>query len=248
MKTGLACCVVSALAIGLTLAGHAGAMTEAEARETLDNALRYAAEQRYEEAVETFESVREANPGAIESIDGLRIAVVYAKLGDVDVHEDHIRWLIGQFPQPELATDADRAVKGYIVFSEADDPELLAYARELAVYATDAAGAVGEEEYMGFFNITRGIAEYRLGNYEEASEWVAKSAQDPSKYIRGLALVYYAMAEHQRGNVEEAADIFTRAEHVVAELPEPGTEEYLEEWTDTLFIQLAYDEAQELME
>lgn len=251
MKTIAKSFLASLLAVTLIPAGDALAqdapMTDAQARELLDQALDYAAEQQYEEAVETFETVREANPDAIESIDGLKIAVVYAVMGDVEAHEEHIRWLIQQFAQPRMPTDADRAVKGYIIFSLADDEELLAYARELAVYATDAAEALGEGEYLAWFDVTRGIAEYRLGNFEQASEWAARSTDDESEYIRGLALLYHAMAEYQRGNEDEAADIFEQAEQLVAELPEPGTEEYRTEWTDILVIQLAHEEARELM-
>ena len=223
------------------------ALTDAQAQALLADALRFAGEQRYDDAIATFEKVKAQRPEAIVSIQGFKMAVVYAKLGDREKFDAHSRWLIARYKDAELATDAERSVKGYLLFAGPHDPVLLAEAAGRTRYAVEAAAKAGEAELLPWFYLSHGMAEYRMKHYAEASTWLAKVADDETLYIRSLAQVFHAMAVHGQGQHAEALALLEKARATAATLPAPGTDEYAEEWTDTLSTQLAMGEAEALI-
>ena len=223
------------------------ALDDAQAQALLADALRFAAEQRYDDAIAAFEKVKAQLPGSIVSIQGFKMAVVYAKVGDREKFDAHNRWLIARYKDAELATDAERSVKGYLLFAGPHDPALLAEAVGRTSYAVEAAAKAGESELLPWFYLSHGMAEYRMKHYAEAATWLAKVVDDETLYIRSLAQVFHAMAVHRQGQHAEALALLEKARATAATLPAPGTEEYKEEWTDTLSTQLAMGEAEALI-
>ena len=213
-------------------------------RGVLDEVQRLSGLREYAAAIASFDMVREEAPGDIESIDGLKMAVVKAMAASREEHLEHSRWLLARFPDPELATDAERAVKGYVLVPWADDAELIAAAVERCRFAVDQATEAGESGFLPWFYGSYGMALYRAGEYEEAAEWLAKSGSDESPFISSLALAFHAMAEHRNGNAESARESLEAARALVAAFPEPGTEHYQEEWTDILMSTMALEEAE----
>ena len=215
--------------------------------DTVDNVMDLAAREQHEAAVTMFERIKEDQPETIESIHGHKVAVLYAHIGDPARHETHCRWLIERYRDAELPTDAERSVKGYVLAPSSDDPALLEHALERTRLATDYAEERGEGEYQLWFEGSRGMAAYRVGNYDEAVTHLEKATEAESLYISSLALPFLAMAEFARGNQERAEQVLEHARAEAARLPEPGSEEYLREWTDTLTTQLAMREAEEVI-
>ncbi|MBL7644835.1 MAG: hypothetical protein JNK74_01475 [Candidatus Hydrogenedentes bacterium] len=222
-------------------------LDEANAQALLADALRFAGEQRYPESIAAFEKVKAQRPEAIVSIQGLKMAVVYAQVGDVEKFDAHSRWLIARYKDAELATDAERSVKGYLLFAGPHDPALLAEALVRTRYAVEAAAKAGEAELLPWFYLSHGMAEYRMKNYAEAATWLAKVADDETLYIGSLAQAFHAMAVHGQGQHAEALALLEKARATATTLPAPGTEEYKEEWPDTLSTQLAMGEAEALI-
>jgi len=222
-------------------------LTDAKAQALLADALRFAGGQRYDEAIAAFETVKAQRPEAIVSIQGLKMAVVYATVGEMEKFDAHCRWLIERYQDAELATDAERSVKGYLLFSGPHDPALLAEAVGRTRFAVEAAAKAGEAELLPWFYLSHGMAEYRLKNYAEALTWLAKVVEDETLYIRSLAQAFHAMAAHGQGKRAEALALLEKARATSAALPAPGTEEYKEEWTDTLSTQLAMREAEAMI-
>lgn len=216
---------------------------EGVAPHPVDPALALAAEGRHAEAIAAFERVKVEQPESIASIHGLKIAVVHAELGDPVAHEAHCRWLMDRYRNPETSSDADRAVKGYLLLPAARDPELLAQALKLARFATDHAEASGEADLLSWFQITRGLAEYRTGGFAEAEKWTAKATNDESPYIRSLALACHAMAAHRAGMPDAARASLAAARALVDAMPKLGTATYAKEWTDTLVAKMTLAEA-----
>lgn len=222
-------------------------LDDAQAQALLADALRFAGEQRYPESIAAFEKVKAQRPEAIVSIQGLKMAVVYATVGDVATFDAHSRWLIARYQDAELATDAERSVKGYLLFAGPHDPALLAEALVRTRYAVEAAAKAGEAALLPWFYLSHGMAECRMKNYAEAATWLAKVADNETLYIRSLAQAFHAMAIHGQGQRAESLALLEKARATAAELPAPGTEEYKEEWTDTLSTQLAMREAEGLI-
>lgn len=223
------------------------ALTDAQAEALLADALRFAGEQRYDDTIAAFEKVKAQRPEAIVSIQGFKMAVVYAQVGDRERFDAHSRWLIARYKDAELATDAERSVKGYLLFAGPHDPALLAEAAGRTRYAVEAAAKAGEAELLPWFYLSHGMAEYRMKHYAEAATWLAKVVDDETLYIRSLAQVFHSMAVHEQGKRAEALALLEKARTTAATLPASGTEEYQEEWTDTLSTQLAMGEAEALI-
>jgi tetratricopeptide (TPR) repeat protein len=224
--------------------GRVDALTDAEARAALDEVQRLAGEQAYTEARLTFAVVKSNRPEAIEAIDGLKMAVVMAIVGNEAALLTHSRWLLDRYAGSMAATDAERSVKGYLVYPGEKDPELLARAVERARFAVEQAVAAGDSELLPWFHVSLGIAEFRAGDYAAAAKWLCKGTDNETLYIRGLALPFAAMTARALGNPAEAEELLNRARETAAELPEPGTGEYIEEWTDTEVIKMAMAEAE----
>lgn len=225
--------------------GHIVAGADAQA--LLAEALRAAGEQRHGDAIEIFERVKAERPEAIAAIHGLKFAVVLYTMGEAERFDAHCRWLIARYRNADTATDAERSVKGYLLFPGPHDPALLAHADKMTAFALESSLEAGDAELLPWFYVSRGMAQYRMGNFEEAVESLARSADDKSLYIRSLAQAFYAMAEHGRGNDARALALLEKARATRAELPAPGTDEYNEEWTDTLMAHLAMREAEEVI-
>lgn len=222
-------------------------LDDTQAQALLADALRFAGEQRYDDAIAAFEKVKAERPEAIVSIQGHKIAVVYATIRDSEKLNAHCRWLIARYKDAELATDAERSVKGYLLFSGPHDPALLAQAVGRTRYAVDTAAKAGEAELLPWFYLSHGMAEYRMKNYAESATWLAKVVDDETLYIRSLAQAFHAMAVHRQGQRAEALALLEKARATAVTLPAPGTEEYKKEWTDTLSTQLAMREAEALI-
>jgi hypothetical protein len=239
----------AALGLMVTLAaGAAVVMAGAPGDpESIEAVLYLASQDRHEEAVQLFERIKKERPETIESIHGHKVAVVYAAIGNRTRHEAHCRWLMDRYRDAVMPTDAERSVKGYLLFPSAEDPALLDHALERARLAARDAVERGEGQWLLWFVGSQGMAEYRSGNYAEAVTQLEKAAKADNLYISSLALPFQAMAEFAQGNHERAGEVLAQAQEAAALLSEPGSEEYLREWTDTLTTQIALREAERVI-
>lgn len=224
--------------------GQVATRAAATPRERLDDAQRLSSLGQYEAAAETFQTVRREQPDAITSLDGLKMAVVYAETGDLANYNDLIHWLVERYPAPTTVTDAERSVKGYIVYPRVSDPAMLAHAVEMTRYAGEHAAEQGQGEYQGFFDTARGVALYRIGRFDEAATWFPKVLDHDSVLVRTLALPFYAMTELKRGNRAHGEELLARARRAVRDLPTPDAPTYGADWTDTLIARSVLKEAE----
>lgn len=243
LATGFAAALLGGVACSVSApAPEQPAPKPMDPRARLDEIQRLSADRNYDAAMAAFETMQEENPEAITSLDGLKMVTVYAEVGELEKHEALTKWLIDRYRNPTTATDAERSVKGYIVHGRAKNPEILKHAVEMTRFASERAKADKEEEYQGFFDTSRGIALYRTGRYADASKWLFSAIEHPDIYVRTLALPFLAMSEAARGNRQQLEAISERARAEAAKLPVPGTDEYVDGWTDVLISRRALDE------
>lgn len=237
-----------ALAI-MALSGSAAAQTPAVSpvRAQLDEVRRLSSVADYTGAMRLFERVKASTPDAIESLDGLKISIVYLHTGNVAKFLDLTNWLIARYHSPKVSTDAERSVKGYIIWSGAKDPTILAHALAMTVFASDQATKSGEGEYQGFFDTSRGIALYRLGRYAEAAEWLPRTLRHEDVLVRTLALGFNAMNEFKLGHRAKATDLLATARRELPHLPAPGSPTFGADWTDVLITKMVVAEAEQLV-
>ena len=216
-------------------------------RQRLDAVQRQASERNYDAAIAEFEKIKTEEPDAVTGLDGLKMVVVYAEVGNMGKHDELTRWLVERYKTPKTSTDADRSVKGYIVHAGAKDKALLAHAVLMTRYASEHAAADGEGQYQGLFDTSRGIAAYRVGRFAEASKLLATTTDHESVLVRSLSLLFYAMSERARGNRQMADTLAERARSTVRTLPQPGTDEYGIDWTDILISRKALEEMEKAL-
>ncbi len=214
------------------------------ARARLDEVQRLASVGDYAGATTLFEAVKAQSPEAIESLDGLKIAIVYLQTGNTARFLELTHWLVARYQSPKTSTDAERSVKAYIVWKGAKDPKILAHAVEMTTFASEHAVASGEGEYQGFFDTSRGIALYRVGRYAEAAQWLPKTLDHDDVLVRSLALAFNAMNEWKLGHRARATELMARARQEAPKLPAPGSPTFGADWTDVLITKMVLAEAE----
>jgi len=217
------------------------------ARAQLNEVQRLSSVADYASAMKLFESVKRATPDAIESLDGLKIAIVYIHTGHIDKFLDLTKWLGARYASPRTSTDAERSVKGYIVWKGAKDPAILAQAVAMTKFASEHAVASGEGEYQGFFDTSYGIALYRVGRYAEAAKWLPRMLTHQDVLVRSLALGFNAMNEWKLGNHARARELMSRARQELPNLPQPGSPTFGADWTDVLITKMVLAEAETVL-
>ena len=242
MRTRILSGLASLVVLSSLVAVHAAQDTRAR----LDDVQRLASERNYTAAIQTFEAVRSQHPNDVTALDGLKMVIVYAEVGNDRMFNELSRWMVERWKTPKIATDAERSVKGYIVSRRGTDTALLAHAVEATRFASANAARDGEGQYQGFFDTSHGIALYRAGRHAEAAQWLSKTLTHSSLYVRTLALPFYAMTERALGNRRRATEVMAQARQDAAKLPAPGSEQYGVEWTDTLITRMVMAEADAL--
>lgn len=217
-------------------------------RAQLDEVRRLASVLDYAGAMTLFESVQAKTPDAIESLDALKIQIVYLETGQTDKFLTLERWLITRFKSPRVSTDAERSVKGYLIWKGATDPKILAHALEMTKFARERAVASGEGEYQGFFDTAYGIALYRLGRHAEAAKWLPGQIAHQDVLVRTLALGFTAMNEFKLGNRARSNELMARARKEQPNLPKLGSPTIGADWTDVLITQMVMAEAEGLIQ
>jgi hypothetical protein len=115
----------------------------------------------------------------------------------------------------------DRAVKAYLLKPPA--AKRIPTLRRLA----DQAVAPGDPPYIHYYLLSRGMLEYRCGNYDAAAEWLgrcrdkfhsviaSKSAAERGRFTFdeacASATYFLALAEHHRGHEQAARDALEAA-------------------------------------
>jgi serine/threonine protein kinase len=126
--------------------------------------------------------------------------------GDRQGYEQDCRETFRRFskgPEPELI---ERACKGSLLVPDA--PVDLAELRK----AMDAPTKPPHPSLQGWMRITRGMLEYRSGNYDRALYWLQRG-RDGNIHTSGMALAdyYAAMACYRLGRVEQAQKVLRMA-------------------------------------
>jgi cytochrome c5 len=175
------------------------------------------------------------------------MAIVYLQTGNTAKFLDLTNWLIARYQSPKTSTDAERSVKGYIIWKGATDPKILAHAVEMTEFASEHAQASGEAEYQGFFDTSRGIALYRAGRYSEAAQWLPKTLSHQDVLVRSLALGFNAMNEWKLGHRPRANELMAQVRRELPNLPAPGSPTFGDDWTDVLITKMVVAEAETLV-
>ena len=187
-------------------------------------------------AAEGFERMFEQHPKSYNSIRPLWLATLYAGEGNREAHEKLCREFFRKFANPKHPAEGSRPAKAYVLLPGADDPQLLAQALKASRHSTTAV------RNNAWYNLTRAMIEYRMGNHPQMSGWLQASLRSKHGIQRTPALAFAAMADFQLGNRNRARRSLSQAEAAFEKLESSHSN-----WNDLIGAKLALDEAKALI-
>jgi serine/threonine protein kinase len=151
--------------------------------------------------------------------------------------------IVSRFSRTTDFYEADRMAKDCLILPSAGvDLKDVAAMSDLAVTKGKGNGS------YHFFQCCKAMAEYRLGNYNEAVNWAQASAQNPFPHSQAEAYAVLAMSRYKLGNAEGAQSELANCNRVIeTKLPAPGQDLGLD-WRDWIIAHALQSEAKRLIE
>lgn len=190
------------------------------------------------EAADMLEQLFAGNPKSMDTMGGLGLATLYAALGDEEKHRRICETFFRAYAKSGKPADRERPAKAYLLFPKAGDSALLAKAMAGARHAVK----VGKGSMPVWFELTLGMTQYRTGDHAAALKSFTRPLRGKHAAQRIPAKAFSAMANFKRGNTARARQLLAQAESDFRAFR--GTDPV---WADLHAIQLAIDEAKELI-
>jgi serine/threonine protein kinase len=101
---------------------------------------------------------------------------------------------------------------------------------------------------LPYFRMTKALAEYRLGHYQEGADWARLAATGPILYAQVEAAAVIAMSQFKLNQLDASRVTLSECNMVIREqLPKPG-EDLQDDWPDWIIARALRDEAERLIE
>jgi eukaryotic-like serine/threonine-protein kinase len=171
------------------------------------------------------------------------LAAILVQTGDLEGYRQHRAAILRQFAQTSDPVTAERMAKDCLILPPpAADLPLIAKMADLAI-------TMGENKPRPYFLFARGFAEYRLGHFESAAEWMEKVVVFQGDLYRTVqAQMVLAMALHQLRKTDQARETFAKGLEI-AETRFPKSGKGLDEqWHDWVIAHALIREAKALLE
>ena len=159
---------------------------------------------QWPEAAAEFQRLVELEPDSHEPYTWL--SAVYVQLNDWPAYRELSRRAVARFAsatnEPSIS---DRIAKSCLIVPP--EPEVLKIAARLA----DACiNSTTDNKRNSWFELCKGLSEFRLGHFEAAKKWAAKACEEENlNKIRDIeGFMVLAMAEHALGNEEAAKEAY----------------------------------------
>ncbi len=172
------------------------------------------------------------------------VAALYLKTRNRSAYEQFCKKLLLEFRDTDNIFIADQVAKACL-FLPASVVDLNAVAHLADIAVTLGANDVGA---MPFFQVCKGLSEYRLGHFAQAAEWAQSSLDSPRKDAHPHAYGVLALADWQLGKKEEARAMLAAGEELTPrEMPARIAEDPGTGWLIWLFARIQLDEAEALI-
>jgi serine/threonine protein kinase len=164
------------------------------------------------------------------------LAPLLLQTGDLAGYRAHRERVLSRFGETADPLIAERIAKDCLVL-----PPPAASREKLAKMADTAVAAGPGLKAWPYFEFVKGLAEYRLGHFTGALEWLRKVAADEGVPARtAQAYATQAMAEYQLGQTNAArATLANGVKIAETKLTQPGRID----WNDTIIAQILLREA-----
>jgi serine/threonine-protein kinase len=201
---------------------------------------------------------REAGADYVKLVDlapsdhfaSMRAAVLLLATGDREGYRRVCRLMLDRFAATVNPSAAERTAKCCLL-----SPEVVGDRQKVSALAELAVTRGAATAYLAYFQLCRGLSEYRADRFDAALEWLAKSHTtnaangSPSRDLTAMSSLFEAMALHKLGRAQEARKALDLAARLIDEqfavLPTGDLGGY---WNDWLLCRVARAEAEALIE
>ena len=180
-----------------------------------------------------------------ETWNWYQLAPLLLETGDTGGYRKHCHAMLARFGRLNDAPVAERTAKVCLLLPP--NREELAPAAKLA----ETAVTLGRDEpWAAYYELVRGLAEYRQGDFPQAVEWTRKALRQPGVYDRDVqAHSVLAMALHGLDQGGEAREALSKAiELAGVTLPRLDSGDLGPGWHDWIIAQTLLREAKALIE
>jgi WD40 repeat protein/tetratricopeptide (TPR) repeat protein len=198
---------------------------------------------RFREASADLAKAIALDPGT-DHFDYFRQAILLAYLGDTEGYIKHCRSMVARFKGQPAREVADRTAKACLLL-----PDVVPADPAIINQLVDRALGLGPgANLLHWFEMTKGIAEYRGGRPEHAAGWLARATTGLGNVGEPLSLMFMAMCEKKLGHEGAARKLLAEATvHLDKKQPKPGREDLTEFYHDWVVNQLIRREAEMLI-
>jgi tetratricopeptide (TPR) repeat protein len=203
----------------------------------------YAFGGQWTKAAAAFERAVELNPGCLWS--SYRWATLCLYTNERKEYRRACGAMLDRFGETKELLIADCTAKACSLA-----PEFASDAKQVMRLADLAMTGTENEPARKWYEITKGLVDYRAGRFGPAAEVIVRSAPSTEGLHRdALAFSILAMAQHRLGKGEEARMALSNAQAIIAtKLPKAeGGETFSDDWHDWLHCQILCREAEGLL-
>jgi eukaryotic-like serine/threonine-protein kinase len=194
---------------------------------------------QWREALTNWDLVVKLAPD--DHIGYMYLAPLLLQLDDAPGYKNLRAQILRQFGKTTDPRVAERMVKACLIVP-ANADEMMTLSKMINI----AASVSTNSDNWGCNDFSKGLAEYRLGNYADATNWLEKVLPaDIGSSRRAEAYFILAMADCRLGESAAGRDFFARGAKKVNELPPAGHLE--EDWNDWIILHILQRQAEALM-
>lgn len=177
---------------------------------------------RFPEALADWERAMTLDPASYDAC--FAAAIEQLQPGDVDAYRAAAGEMLRRFADTDNHEVADRTAKAYLL-----SPHQGADFDQAVALADRALALNRDVTRVGWFELTKAMAEYRAGRYAETLDWLAKFRTHSSlitygdrSYPEGTGLASAGMAHHRLGHLDEARRNLDESTRLMDQCPKLG--------------------------
>lgn len=171
----------------------------------------------------------------------MRAAVVLIKAGDLDGYHRLARSMFEQFAETSNPSVGERTAKVILLF-----PPPKTELNRLERMTQLAVDQRQDNPYIGWFQMARGMAAYRSGDFVKAGEWLQKASKGNNGPDHACTCKsYLAMTEFRLGHADHARFLLLEAGKLNA--PRTAVTKMGATWSDIWIAEIAHREAEALI-
>jgi WD40 repeat protein/ribosomal protein S27E len=170
--------------------------------------------------------------------------VLRPRLGDMAGHRKFCRAFLSRFSETNNPRTAHRVVKICLLVPDAvEDRKVLSRLAQQAVMAST-------HPYFPLFQLGKGMADYREGQFASAIQWLRRSqeAKDTGGSLLVMDDLFLAMAHYRLGETDQARKSLAEAHRVLDTLPPANASvDWGPMWFDRVMCEIVHAEAESLL-